>query len=162
MSFDRLLDKQTVIYLYREIILCNQKGGKYLFLAVLGLCCFAWDFSSCFEQGLLVVHRLLIATASRCRAQALGTQASVLQHADSVVVFQGLSCSAACGIFLEQGPNPCPLHWQADSLPVSHQGSPRRTVLMQQPRWVSRELYWVQKANQNWLHTLCFHLYNIL
>ena len=26
----------------------------------------------------------------------------------------GLSCSAACGIFLDQGSNPCPLHWQAD------------------------------------------------
>ena len=27
----------------------------------------------------------------------------------------GLSCSVACGIFLDQGLNPCPLHWQADS-----------------------------------------------
>ena len=27
----------------------------------------------------------------------------------------GLSCSAACGIFPDQGSNPCPLHWQADS-----------------------------------------------
>ena len=32
-----------------------------------------------------------------------------------------LSCSAACGIFLNQGSNPCLLHWQADSLPLSHQ-----------------------------------------
>ena len=30
----------------------------------------------------------------------------------------------ACGIFPDQGPNPCLLHWQADSLPLSHQGSP--------------------------------------
>ena len=30
--------------------------------------------------------------------------------------------SAACGIFLDQGSNPCILHWQADSLPLSHQG----------------------------------------
>ena len=28
------------------------------------------------------------------------------------------------GIFLTQGSNPCLLHWQADSLPLSHQGSP--------------------------------------
>ena len=27
----------------------------------------------------------------------------------------GLSCPVACGILLDQGPNPCPLHWQADS-----------------------------------------------
>ena len=26
-----------------------------------------------------------------------------------------LSCSAVCGIFLDQGWNPCPLHWQVDS-----------------------------------------------
>ena len=25
-----------------------------------------------------------------------------------------LSCSKACGIFLDQGSNPCPLHWQED------------------------------------------------
>ena len=35
----------------------------------------------------------------------------------------GLSCSAAYGIFLDQGSNPCPLNWQADSYPLSHQGS---------------------------------------
>ena len=32
-----------------------------------------------------------------------------------VVLANGLSCSAARGIFLDQGSNPCPLHWQADS-----------------------------------------------
>ena len=43
---------------------------------------------------------------------------------------EGLSCSAACGIFLDQGLNPYFQHWQADSLPLSHQGSPgRRSVL---------------------------------
>ena len=42
----------------------------------------------------------------------------------SVVVAHGLSCSAACGIFPDQGPNLCPLHWQADSQPLRHQGSP--------------------------------------
>ena len=36
----------------------------------------------------------------------------------------GLSCSMSCGIFPEQGSNPCPLHWQADSQPLHHQGSP--------------------------------------
>ena len=36
-----------------------------------------------------------------------------------------LSCSTACGVFLDQGPNPCPLHWQADSYPQCHQRSPR-------------------------------------
>ena len=38
----------------------------YFFLVALGLCCSEWAFSSCGERGLLfiVVHRLLIATAS--------------------------------------------------------------------------------------------------
>ena len=34
----------------------------------------------------------------------------------------GLSCSVACGIFLDQELNPCPLHWQMDSYPLGHQG----------------------------------------
>ena len=33
----------------------------------------------------------------------------------SVVVVHGLSCPVICGIFLDQGLNPCPLPWQADS-----------------------------------------------
>ena len=43
---------------------------------------------------------------------------------DSVVVEQGLSCSATCEIFPDQGLNLCPLYWQADSYPLHHQGSP--------------------------------------
>ncbi|XDA70403.1 hypothetical protein R6Z07F_000775 [Ovis aries] len=33
----------------------------------------------------------------------------------SVVAAQGLNCSAACGIFPDQGSNPCPLHQSVDS-----------------------------------------------
>ena len=36
----------------------------------------------------------------------------------------GFSCSSACGILPGHRWNPCFLHWQADSLPQSHQGSP--------------------------------------
>ena len=46
------------------------------------------------------------------------------RRAGSVVVAHGPSCSAACGIFPDQGSNPCPLLWQADSQPLRHQGSP--------------------------------------
>jgi len=48
-----------------------------------------------------------------------------LQSIGSVVVAHGLSCSVACGIFLDQGLNPCPLHWFMDSSPLSHQGNPK-------------------------------------
>ena len=46
------------------------------------------------------------------------------RRAGSVLVAHGPSCSAACGIFPDQGSNPCPPHWQADSQPLRHQGSP--------------------------------------
>ena len=49
--------------------------------------------------------------------ELLGTRASV-------VVALVLSCSVACGIFPDQGLNLSPLHWQADSYPLYHQGSP--------------------------------------
>ena len=47
----------------------------------------------------------------------------------SVVVAHGSSCSAACGIFPDQGSNTCPLHWQADSQPLRRQGSPLQQFL---------------------------------
>ena len=59
-----------------------------------------------------MVHGLLIVVVSLAEAWA------------SVVEAHGLSCFAACGIFPDQGSNPCPLHWQADSYQLSHQGSP--------------------------------------
>ena len=46
------------------------------------------------------------------------------RRAGSVVVVHGLSCSVTCGIFPDQGSNSCPLHLQADSQPLHHQGSP--------------------------------------
>ena len=46
------------------------------------------------------------------------------RRAGSVLVAHGPSCSAACEIFPDQGSNPCPLHQQADSQPLRHQGSP--------------------------------------
>ena len=48
----------------------------------------------------------------------------------------GPSRSAACGIFPDQGSNPCPLHWQADSQPLHHQGSPGTSVLIRDPTWL--------------------------
>ena len=112
----------------------------FLFLAALGLRFCTWAFSSCGKRGLLfiVVCGLLMVVASLVVEHGLqvhGLQqlwhggsvvvACELQSAGSVVVVHGLSCSAACGIFPEQGSNPCPLHWQADSEPLHHQGSPQ-------------------------------------
>ena len=43
------------------------------------------------------------------------------------------SCSKACGIFRDQGLNSCPLHWQADSCPLDHQGSPIKLIKKKSP-----------------------------
>ena len=53
------------------------------------------------------------------------------RRAGSIIVAHGPSCSAACGIFPDQGSNPCPLHWQADSQPLRHQGSPTLLILIE-------------------------------
>ena len=45
------------------------------------------------------------------------------QSAGLIAVAHGISCSVACGILPDQGLNPCFLHWQVDSLPLSHPGS---------------------------------------
>ena len=42
----------------------------------------------------------------------------------SAVVAHGLSCSIACGIFLDQGSNIRPLHWQVDSYPLYTKEAP--------------------------------------
>ena len=47
------------------------------------------------------------------------------RRAGSVIMDHGPSRSAARGILPDQGPNPCPLHWQADPQPLRHQGSPK-------------------------------------
>ena len=41
----------------------------------------------------------------------------------------GLSCSIVCGMFLDQEPNLLLLHWQVDSLPLSHQDFPIGSVV---------------------------------
>ena len=60
------------------------------------------------------------------------------RRAGSVFVAHGPSCSSVCGIFPDQGSNPCPLHWQADSQPLRHQGSPVCIVFNRLPRVPSR------------------------
>ena len=94
----------------------------YLFLAVLGLCCWmqASSRASCGEQGLFsscCVQASHCGVVSGCGARALGSWVSV-------VVAHGLSCPTTCGIFPDQELNLCPLPWQADSEPLDHQGSP--------------------------------------
>ena len=48
----------------------------------------------------------------------------------SAAMAHGPSRSAARGIFLDRGTNPCPLHRQVDSQPLRHQGSPKVLVFI--------------------------------
>ena len=100
---------------------CGERGP--LFIVVRGLC---WVFVSVRELSLVAAsggH-----SSSRCAgfslSQPLLLRSTGSRHAGSVIVAHGPSCFAACGIFPDQGSNPCPLHWQADSQPLRHQGSP--------------------------------------
>ena len=91
----------------------------YLFL----LC---WVFVS--VRGLSLVAASGGHSSSRCTGLSLSRPLLLWRtgsrRAGSVVVAHGPSCSVAFGIFPDQGSNPCPLHWQADSQPLCHQGSP--------------------------------------
>ena len=85
-----------------------------------------WVFVSAW--GLSLVAASGGHSSSRCAGLSLSwpllLRSTGSRRAGSVVVAHRLSCSAACGIFPDQGSNPCPLHWQADSQPLCHQGSP--------------------------------------
>ena len=115
------------------------------FLAARGL------FSSCSKRGCFLEQVSHCGGFSCCRARAL-------QSTGFRCVARGLSsCTAgapearlhSCGawaeslrgmwIFLDQGLNLCFLHWQVDSLPLSHLGSPSEYLLkaycVQIPQW---------------------------
>ena len=79
--------------------------------------CFLFDFF--FNLFLFIYFWLHWVPAATC-----GPSLVVESGGCSAVVEQGPSCSAACGILPGQGSNPCLPHWQADSQPLRHQGSP--------------------------------------
>ena len=88
-------------------------------MAVLGLRFCARAFSSCGKPG-----PLFIAVRGPLLLRSTG-----FRRAGAVIVARGPSRSTACGIFPDQGSNPCVLHWQADSQPLRHQGSPQSVYI---------------------------------
>ena len=79
------------------------------------------DHSPAAVCGLPITVASLVAER---RLKASVVVAPGLQSTGSVVVVHGLGFSVACGILPDQGLNLRLLHWQVDSLPPSHQGSP--------------------------------------
>ena len=105
-------------------------------------CCMSFSlFAASRAHSLVVVRRLPTAVVSLVPEhglQGLGISAVVaprLWSTGLMVAVHRLSCSVACGILLDQGSNPCLLHWQADSLPLSHQGSCLQRGLLKK-QWV--------------------------
>ena len=90
--------RELEIYMYTLLYL-------YLLftLTLLVLHCCAWSFSTWDKQSQspAVLHGLLIEVASLVAKQGFC-------RAGAVVVPHTLSCPAACGIFPDQGSNPCP------------------------------------------------------
>ena len=95
-----------------------------------------WVFAS--VRGLSLVAASGGHSSSRCAGLSLSRplllRSTGSRRAGSVVVAHGPSCSTACGIFPDQGSNPCPLHWQADSQPLRHQGSPLSVLITAQQK----------------------------
>ena len=99
----------------------------YLFIYLFMYFRLCWVFVS--VRGLFLIAASGGQSSLRCAGLSLSRplllQSTGSRRAGSVVVAHGLSCSMACGIFSDQGSNPCPLHWHADSQPLRHQGSPQ-------------------------------------
>ena len=116
-----LLPQTMYIYVFLFVCFCffNFYLFIYLFMAVLGLRFCARAFSSGGKRG----H-----SSSRCAGLSLSRplllRSTGSRRAGSAIVAHRPSCSVACGIVPDQGSNPCPLHQQADSQPLRHQGSP--------------------------------------
>ena len=104
----------------------------YLFIYLFIYLWLCWVFVS--ARGLSLVVASRGHSSSRCVGLSLSRplllRSTGSGRTGSVVVAHGPSRSTACGIFPDQGSNPCPLHWQADSQPLRHQGSPTEDFLM--------------------------------
>ena len=99
----------------------------FIFLILFIYLWLCWVFVS--VRGLSLVVASGGHSSSQCAglslSQPLWLQSTGSRRAGSAIVAHGPSRSAPCGIFPDQGSNLCPLHWQADSQPLRHQGSPK-------------------------------------
>ena len=109
-------ERQRCVFITQAVLF------KFYLFIYLWLC---WVFVSVWGLSLVVANGGH--SASRCAGLSLSRPlllwSTSSRRAGSVIVAHGPSCSA------DQGSNPCPLHWQADSQPLRHQGSPLRQFL---------------------------------
>ena len=116
------------VYIYTYIY-------RYIFFGCVGSSWLQAGYSSLQCAGFFSLWWLLLSQSMGSRRagfSSCGTRASV-------VVAHGLSCSATCGIFRNQGSNLCSLHWQADSYPLRHQRSPSVYIFTNRKPYILRE-----------------------
>ena len=126
IDFFCTIGRTTQLY-YVEI--CKKSFFKKIYLFYYFWLC--WVFVS--VRGLSLIAVSGGHSSSRCAGLSLSRplllRSTSSRRAGSVVVAHGPSRSAACGILPDQGSNPCPLHCQADSQPLRHQESPKKSFL---------------------------------
>ena len=101
---------------------------SFFFLKIIYLFIHLWlCWVSVSVRGLSPVAASGCHSSSRCTglspSRPLLLRSTGSRRAGSVIVAHGPSRSAARGILPDPGSNLCPLHWQADSQPLHHQGS---------------------------------------
>ena len=115
MFFSGSMPSSGIAGLYVVLFLVFFFFYKFIYLFIYFWLC--WVFVS--VRGLSPVAASGGHSSSLCAGLSLSRplplRSTGSRRAGSVVVAHGLSCSTACGIFPDQGSNPCPLHWQADS-----------------------------------------------
>ena len=123
----RALPRNTIFFFLKFYLFISWLCWVFIALHGLSLVAMSESSSSLWPMGFSLQWLLLLwSTGFRCTGfSSCGTWAScMLWSAGSVVVAHGLHCSVAYGIFLDQGLNTCLLHWQTESRPLHHQGSP--------------------------------------
>ena len=127
----------SIFFFFNSFFFCSM----FIYLFYLRLC---WVFVS--VRGL----SLVAASGGHSLSRPLPLRSTRSRCAGSAIAAHGPSCSAACGILPDQGSNPCPLHWQADSQPLHHQGS----IFL-----INLKLYvcWRVTDNMQYVHRFLYH-----
>ena len=121
--------RKTFFFFFNFVLLCFIYLFIYFWLY--------WVFVS--VRGVSLVAASGGHSSSRCVGLSLSRplllRGTGSRRAGSVAVAHEPSCSGACGIFPDQGSNPCSLHWQADSQPLHYQGSPENNFFLWDFNW---------------------------